>query len=1035
MPNETTERLSRADGTTVVRRREFLKVLGATSAAATAIGCTNEHVEQLIPYVTSPDHTVPGVSTYFATTCRECGTACGVIAEVRDGRAIKLEGNPDHPINRGALCARGQSALQGLYNPDRFRTPMIRQDGRLTPTTWETAITTLTQRIAGARAQGQNVVFINQAESGSFPAFLDSWLGVYGFPAHIAYDAEADLAVREANRQSYSGVVAPTLDFTAARLIVSFSADFLETWGASVPQQLSFAGARATLADAPRFVYIGARRSLTGLNADDWIPARAGSELAIVNALLAAVGAGGSGTLAAAAQAAGVEPAVLERLSTDLRAATPSLVLAGTTGTDAFQVAAAVNTLNRALGNEGKTIKPAEPITSLAGPIAGAAHLAPVIARMSSGSVPLAFIRGANPAHTTPKQMQFAAAFAKVPFKVSFSSFPDETTLLCDLVLPDHHSLESWGDAQPVPGTVGLQQPVMEPVFTTRATADVLLGIARADAALASRFPATYREWLTARLGGPAALTAALPTGMIAGSILARTATAPESDAPGETAPITTQTGDFDLVVYPSATLGDGRGANRPWLQELPDPVTKISWQSWVEIHPLTARRLGIMPGDHVTVTTSAGAITAPAYPYLGVRQDTVAVATGQGHTGYGRYAERVGVNALDALAGSPNGSGGLALTQLKASLTKTTERSPLVSTEGSARQHGRGVAQAVSAADLLAGRREEHEAFPGDKEHEFLPGLKSPVASDAIGDLGKNEHKEQGMYSPDHWSGMAKRRWAMTIDLARCTGCSACVTACYAENNIPTVGARWQGRSLRPFHSADGSGWDTRPGANILKGREMAWLRIERYFEGGEDGTSEFETRFTPMLCQHCGNAPCESVCPVFATYHAPDGLNIQVYNRCVGTRYCSNACPYKVRYFNWHGFGVPARRQYAFPEPLNWQLNPDVTVRGMGVMEKCTFCIQRIREAENRAKLENRDVAPDEFTVACAQACPSRAIVFGDAADERWTMAKTVQDARRYHVFEELNTYTAVVYLKKVTHPREEPNAPRPAASGGGA
>jgi Fe-S-cluster-containing dehydrogenase component len=312
-------------------------------------------------------------------------------------------------------------------------------------------------------------------------------------------------------------------------------------------------------------------------------------------------------------------------------------------------------------------------------------------------------------------------------------------------------------------------------------------------------------------------------------------------------------------------------------------------------------------------------------------------------------------------------------------------------------------------------------------------------VASDAIGDLGRNEHNELGMYDPEHWSGMAKRRWAMTIDLSRCTGCSACVTACYAENNIPTVGARWQGRSLRPFHTSDGAGWDTRPGANILKGREMAWLRIERYFEGGEDGESEFETRFLPMMCQHCGNAPCESVCPVFATYHAPDGLNIQVYNRCVGTRYCSNGCPYKVRYFNWHGYGVPERRQYAFPEPLNWQLNPDVTVRGSGVMEKCTFCVQRIREAENRAKLEDREIAPDEFTVACAQACPSRAILFGDAADPRWTMSQTIEDARRYHVFEDLNTYTAVVYLKKVNHPTAvaagsaPPAATTPATPGG--
>ncbi|MFL5525304.1 MAG: 4Fe-4S dicluster domain-containing protein, partial [Gemmatimonadaceae bacterium] len=377
---------------------------------------------------------------------------------------------------------------------------------------------------------------------------------------------------------------------------------------------------------------------------------------------------------------------------------------------------------------------------------------------------------------------------------------------------------------------------------------------------------------------------------------------------------------------------------------------------------------------------------------------------------------------------------------------------SRLVTTEGSARQHGRGIGQAVVVSDLgkpageasgaehaaeaapqgsVSGAQLEravgHEAakgehgaeaaepeFPGDASHEFLPGLRSPTANDAQGELGGPElkSKEKGMYDPNHWSGMARRRWAMTVDLARCTGCSACVTACYAENNIPTVGADWQGPKFLP----DRTGF----GANITRSREMAWIRLERYFEGGEDGTANFDTRFVPMMCQHCGNAPCEPVCPVYATYHAPDGLNVQVYNRCVGTRYCSNNCPYKVRYFNWFGYGEPARSQYAFPEPLNWQLNPDVTVRGKGVMEKCTFCVQRIREAENRASLEHRGVEPDEFTTACAEACPSRAITFGDAADERWSVAKLVNDERAYHVFEELNTYTAVVYLKKVNHPR---------------
>jgi molybdopterin-containing oxidoreductase family iron-sulfur binding subunit len=422
--------------------------------------------------------------------------------------------------------------------------------------------------------------------------------------------------------------------------------------------------------------------------------------------------------------------------------------------------------------------------------------------------------------------------------------------------------------------------------------------------------------------------------------------------------------------------------------------------------------------------------VRAPAIPYLGVRPDVVAIGMGYGHRasatlpafnpkstnpvqwGYGRYARDLGVNALDLLP-----AGTTALTTAKVTISRTGDHIVVPSTEGSARQHGRGIAQAITADEQTRGLRREEEARPvGDASHAFLPGLRSPVAADAQGELGApadpDQGKNKGLYSPNDPRHMAARRWAMAIDLARCTGCSACVTACYAENNIPTVGAPWQNATL--FAPAT-------PGFNIGRGREMQWMRIERYFEGADDGRfgEEFETRFVPMLCQHCGNAPCEPVCPVYATYHAPDGLNVQVYNRCVGTRYCSNNCPYKVRYFNWFGYGEPDRKQYAFPEPLNWQLNPDVTVRGKGVMEKCSMCVQRIREAENRAALEHRELTPDEFTTSCAAACPSRAITFGDAADPQWTVAKRVQDQRGYHVFEELNTYTAVVYLKKVNHP----------------
>ncbi|HKS07307.1 MAG TPA: molybdopterin-dependent oxidoreductase [Gemmatimonadaceae bacterium] len=1002
-----------------VKRREFLKVLGASTAAGAAAAC-GDKPEKLLPYLVSPDHTVPGVSTYYATTCRECASGCGIIVETRDGRAIKAEGNPDHPVNRGALCARGQSSLQGLYNPDRYRGPMLRDGGELKPVSWDQALQTLATRLGEVRSRNQagNAVFINQHEQGSFPAFLDQWLAAHGMPAHLSYDAEAPLATMSANREAY-GVAWPSLDFTEARVVVSIGADFLDGWGHSVPQQLSWADARAKLTDAPRAVYIGARRSLTGLNSDQWIAAKPGSELQVVRALLGAVGRGGGVSIEAAAQAAGVTAESITSLANELRAAgSHALVIAGTTGPDARAVALAAAEINKALGAVGTTVKTADALLAYER-INTTAQVREAVERMNAGNVPIAFFRGANIAHTLAKQTNVAAALGKVAFKVSFTSVKDETSELCDLILPDHHSLESWGDAEPMRGVLSLVQPTMDPVFTTRATADVLIAVAKANPATASRYGfSDYRAWISSRIsGGDTGLTSALPRGLTNGSALA--GAVPTARLAASASQAIGGTGEYTLQVYFSPTLGDGRGANKPWLQELPDPVTKVLWQTVVEMHGETAKALGVAQGEHVTVRTAAGELTAPAYIYIGIRPDTIAIAAGRGHAGYGRYAAGCGSDAYQLLGITENEAGGWALTQQKATVTKASALSRIVTTEGSARQHDRGIARAMSVGVLLGTEEEhdgEHHAFTGDASHEFLPGLRSPVAGDAQGDLVDPKSKDQGLYDPAHPLGLAKRRWAMTIDLARCTGCSACVTACYAENNIPTVGAPWQG----PVVMADRTGF----GANITRSREMAWIRLERYFEIDREPKdvafdASFDTRFVPMMCQHCGNAPCEPVCPVFATYHAPDGLNVQVYNRCVGTRYCSNNCPYKVRYFNWFGYGEHDRAQYAFPEPLHWQLNPDVTVRGKGVMEKCTFCVQRIREAEHHAKLEGREIQGDEFTTACAQACPSRAIIFGDAASDAWTVARAAQDRRAYHVFEELNTFTAVAYLKKVNHP----------------
>src|SRR4029079_19500233 len=556
----------------------------------------------------------------------------------------------------------------------------------------------------------------------------------------------------------------------SAKLIVSFGADFLDGWGASVPQQLDFAEARAQLDAAPRFVYIGPRRSLTGLNADEGSACNPGSELAIANALA------GTGSIQDAATASGADAATLQRIATELSAAKPALVLSGVTGDNALDVALAVAAINQASGAVGTTILSAQTITSFDG-TSRADQVLAAVGRMRAKQVGVAFVRGVNPAHSLPRAAKFAEAFANVPVRVSFSSYTDETTELCTLILPDLHSLESWGDAEPVRGTISLQQPTMDPVFAgTMGTADVLLAVAKKDAANAAKFAATdYRTWLFSTLpGGDKAIAAALPKGIMAGSLGARTTTVAAAPTAAPKAPAIAATqGDFFLVTYPSPVLGEGRGANKPWLQELPDPVTKIAWSYWGELHSETAQRLGVDRGDIVEVKTAQGTVRAPALPYLGIHKNAIAIPLGQGHRsaaqmatfqpknhdpsnvqwGYGRYARALGVQALDLLPLGTDGAGGLVLTSTKASISKTGDNRTLPSTERSARQHGRGIAPEIHAADLNK-ERPEREETPGGGSHEFLPGLRSPVAADAQGELGSPTSADQGikkgMYDPN---------------------------------------------------------------------------------------------------------------------------------------------------------------------------------------------------------------------------------------------------------------------------------------------
>ena len=988
-----------------IDRRRFLKVLGVTGAGAAAVsacGIGPEPTEKLIPYLVQPEDQIPGNATYYATTCRECAAGCGVQVRIREGRAVKLEGNPESPINRGRLCARGQAALQGLYNPDRIPHPMLRNaNGTFEAIDWDGAIQRLRTKVGEARGKG--IVFVTGAEVSAFGDLVDEWLRQVG-GRRLSYEPFGFDALRAGNRLTFGTASLPSYDFANAKYVLSFGADFLDTWLSPVEFQNGFTQAHAfeggRSASMAKFVYVGPRLSLTGMNADEWIAARPGTEgtlalamaQVIVSRHLARQPADASrlvGLLSgyapsAVADAIGIEESTIVRLAREFASSGGGLAVAGGMATqyaNGAATVAAVNILNYVAGSVGSLVKfGAEMAIGTASTFADVAALT---SDMAAGRVALLLVHGANPAHSLPGA--FEQALGKVGYKVSFSSYMDETAAACDMILPDHHPLEQWGDSRPRAGITAFQQPVVQPVFDTRQTGDVILRLAGRSGTFKDHVQGKWRalqpRGRAAAAGADQFVFDALTKGGVYGEAPSRPVRL-ANDLSAIVPPLLGQEGsggeDQTVVVFPHPVLHDGRGANKPWLQELPDPVSKIAWHSWVEVHPDTAAKWGLAAGDFLALTSPFGRQQFPTWITRSVRPDVLAVPTGQGHTAYGRYARDRSANAFALLGVQANDYGGRTFV-VPASATKTGEHRTMVTTEGSPRERGRGTVEVLGLAQARSLR-------PGQApfHHEETP----EYAKEAVEWWAdrQREQTELGDYRGE------QPRWGLAIDLSKCTGCAACVTACYAENNIATAGEEL-----------------------MQRGREMSWLRLERYWLTDAEGEPQGAVS-TPMLCQQCGNAPCEPVCPVFAAYHTPDGLNAQVYNRCVGTRYCSNNCPYKVRYFNWYNFAERDGRYEAWPEPLSMLLNPDVTVREKGVMEKCTFCVQRIRGAQNQARLENRSVRDGDILTACQQTCPSDAIVFGDLNDRRSRVSQLAGDPRGYHVLAGLNTKPAITYLARV-------------------
>ncbi|MBI2205636.1 MAG: molybdopterin-dependent oxidoreductase [Candidatus Rokubacteria bacterium] len=967
-----------------MNRRDFFKIVTTTTAAAAAGGC-RDATEKILPLVVPNEQIVPGVSSWFATVCRECPAGCGALARNREGRIVKVEGNPDHPVNRGALCARGQASMQQLYHPDRFVGPQRRDGGALRPVPWDDAIKAVGDRIGAARQGGRAkaVAVVSQLENGSLGALLDTWTQALGARPRTVFEPFGAEAMRAANRQVFGRDAIPTYAFEDAEVVLSFGADFMETWLGGVGHARGFARMH-TFRDgkAGTFIHVEPRQSLTASNADEWVRNVPGTEGMLALAILKSLVEDGVADkkfgeavaqvdVKKVAEASGVSAETITHIAKVFGHAKPGLAVGGgvaVTGTNAVPALVAVNLLNAALGNVGKTVRFGPDVAH--GRTSSYADVAGLVQAMANGEVDVLLLGpGVDPAFTLPASLKFADAAKKVGLVVSFSNLPNETTDLAHLILPDTHWLESWGDYSPREGVLGLMQPTMSPIRDARPWGTVLLSVSRGvlggeegkgplpwpsmqDYIHATWQPLVGTGWEAALQQG--GVWKDVPGAAVTAKVAAVDAGAPklEGDANG-----------FTLIAYPSYRFYDGRSAGSSWLHELPDAMTQAVWDAWVEIPTSVAERLGVARGDVVKVSSPHGAIELPAYPSSTIDPKSVAIPIGHRYAAYffekGQtrpYIEKptTAMNPVALLpAAADPASGGLPYLGVRVTLARTGARRPLAVLQATHDQDHREIVRHV---DLRAARE---QALRG----------KQP----------EDRHELPSMYEPQRYPGY---RWGMSVDVDACIGCGACAVACQSENNVPIVGK-----------------------AQASYGRQVQWLRIERWAEGKPEHP---EHAFLPMFCQHCEIAPCEPVCPVFAAYRTEEGLNGQVYNRCVGTRYCGNNCPYHVRRFNWF--------QYDWPKPLDVQLNPDVTVRQLGIMEKCTMCVQRIVGGKDRARDEKRSVKDGDIQTACQQTCPTQAITFGNLKDEGSEVTKRSHSPRSYHVLDELGTRPGVTYLKKV-------------------
>jgi len=974
-------------------RRDFLKALGFGVGAVTLAACQKVPVRKSIPYLIKPEEITPGVANYYSSSY----DGHAILVKTREGRPIKIEGNPNDLLSHGGLSGQAQASVLDLYDVNRMKNAMQDQ----ADADWEQVDAFVKSELAAIKAGGKKIRIVSPTiNSPSTLAVIADFITAFPNTTHIVYDAVSYTGIIQANQASFGKAVVPHYRFDNADVIVSFGADFLGTWISPTEFMGQYVKNRSYGAlktkKMSRHIQFEAGMSNTGSNADVRIPIKVSEEgVALVNLYNAIAGTtvAGSKKLSTTAADNAITLAAKELLAAKGKA----LVVSGSNDVSTQTL---VNAINSLLGSYGSTIDLDNPSKQYAG---NDAVFVEFVEEMNRGEVDAVFFLNSNPVYEYHNGAAVKAALKKVRLKVSFNGHAgngnsnvmgDETSSLCNIIAPNHYYLESWGDANPLEGYYIIVQPTINPVYNSRQAEQSLL--IWSDNTVKDYYQYVRNTWdksllALGGLSGQKGWETLLQTGFVKVADKTPGTYTAAGDVTGAAQKILARSAELvgddkykvELQLFESIALRDGKRANNPWLQELPDPVTKVTWDNFAAMSPRYAKELELEQGDIINIKVDNYSVDLPMLLQPGQAHGTISVAVGYGRTNAGPVGDNVGKNAYPFLTFRNGSFQGTAL----ATISKTGNSA----------------------------------AFAQTQTHHSYEGRNSIIRETTLTEYNKDPYSGSG-HGEDHktyslWDEYERPtyNWMMAIDLNACTGCGACIVACSAENNVPVVGRD-----------------------EVRRRREMHWIRIDRYYSFNDNGnlvTKEKEINelsdatldnvsvvYQPMLCQHCDHAPCETVCPVLATVHSSEGLNHMAYNRCVGTRYCANNCPYKVRRFNWFNYWNDARfDNYLQGDHTQLVLNPDVVPRFRGVMEKCSMCIQRIQAGKLKAKMEKRSVKDGDIKVACQQTCPTNAIIFGNANDPNSELSKALKSERTYYVLEELGVQPGIGYQVKVRNRTE--------------